>query len=155
MDLKALIAKAKAEIESSVALAQVDVGGELAEVEFGMIPGHEWADLMAQCPPRHGAKTDENLGFNSDKVSAVYPLEKVRVDGESIDAETWAELLDVLPSPSIKALALVLWRLNQVGPAERIVELGKARAGAQSKKRRSPANSGSRSGGLPGGNPQK
>jgi hypothetical protein len=144
MDLKESIAKAKAEIEASVAEVQIDVGGTLYDVAFRMVAGHVWADLTAQCPPRQGAKIDANVGFNSDVVARVYPLDHIAVGGEAIDAETWAELMEVVASPAIKGIALVLWRLNQIGPAERAVELGKARAGAQSKKRRSPANSGSR-----------
>jgi hypothetical protein len=141
MNLKERIAAAKAEIEGAEpAVAPVYVGGELVDVSFRPVEGHVWADLMASCPPRPGSTLDGNVGFNSDAVAGAYPLTHVLVDGEPVDAEVWADLLSVIPSPSVKLVAAALWGLNQNDPAQRIAELGKARAGARTKKRRSPAS---------------
>lgn len=145
MNLKDRIAAAKAEIESAEPLTvPVYVGGELVEVSFRPVEGHVWADLVASSPPRPGSTLDGNVGYNSDAVARRYPLSLVLVDGEPVSAEDWSDLHDVIPSPSVKLIAAGLWGLNQNDPAKRIAELGKARAGAQPKKRRSPANSGSR-----------
>lgn len=145
MNLKDRIAAAKAEIDSAEpAVVPVYVGGELVDVSFRPIEGHLWADLTAMCPPRPGSTLDGNVGFNPDAVARVYPLSNVLVDGEPVSAGDWSDLNDVIPSPSIKLVAAALWGLNQSEPAKRIAELGKARAGAQPKKRRSPASSASR-----------
>jgi hypothetical protein len=82
---------------------------------------------------------DGNVGFNSDAVAKDYPLDKITIDGESVDADTWSEVMSVLTAPGIKLVAAVLWGINQSDPARRAAELGKARAGGSSRKRRSPA----------------
>ena len=147
MSLKDRIAAAKAELEGAEpATAPVLIGGELSDVTFRPVEGHVWADLTARCPPRPGAVLDGNVGFNPDAVARIYPLTHVLVDGEPVEADDWAELLKIIPSPSIKNVAAALWGLNQLEPKRRIEELGKARAGGPRKKRRSPANSGSRKG---------
>lgn len=140
VDVKALIAKAKAETEQSEwAVVPVMVADELVDVGFRPVAGHVWADLTAQNPPRPGATRDNNVGFNTDAVAADYPLECVTVDGEPVDRDTWTDFLAVLPSPSLKIIAASLWGMNQFDPQQRIVELGKARAGDSTKRRRSPA----------------
>lgn len=140
MDLKALIAKARAEAASvEPTVAPVAVGGELVDVGFLPVAGVEWADLMATHPPRKGSVLDSNVGFNSDAVARDYPVSKITVGGEPVDEETWHELFSVLSSPSIKLIAAALWGMNQSDPAQRIAELGKAKAGGSTRKRRSPA----------------
>lgn len=137
VDLKALIAKAQAEIAENSKTAQVEIGGELVDVVLRQVPGHVWADLIVTHPARTGS--DEYVGFNSDALVRDYPVEYVTVAEEPVDVETWQEMYDTLTSPSIKGLAAVAWALNQNDPAKRIVELGKARAGGSTKRRRSPA----------------
>lgn len=146
MDLKALIAKSRAEVaDSEPGVATVLLGGELVDIAFGRVAGHVWADLCATCPPRPGAKTDAAVGFNYDAVARKYPLDAVLIGGEPLvdgkggfDTATWGEIIDVLPSPSISAIATVLYAINQNAPAQRIAELGKARMSAPSKKRTTP-----------------
>jgi hypothetical protein len=147
MGVKELIAKAKAEAEAvQPAVASVLLGGELVDIAFGRVAGHVWADLTAICPPRPGSTLDGNVGFNSDRVARVYPLDCILVAGEPLidddgefDKATWNEIIDVLPSPSIKLIATQLWALNQNDPLKRIAELGKARTSAPKRKRSSPA----------------
>ncbi|MGW9587499.1 hypothetical protein [Microbacterium sp. NPDC055455] len=141
MSVKDLIAKARAELDTAApVVVPVEVGGELVDIGFRPVLGTVWADLMAVHPPRPGAVLDGNVGFNSDAVAKDYPLDRVTVDGEPVDAETWADLMGVLTSPGIKLVAAALWGLNQNDPQRRAAELGKARAGAAKRKRRSPAN---------------
>lgn len=135
-DLKALIAKAKA--ETAERGLEIVVGGEIVEVLFSRVPGHVWADLLVTHPPRKGS--DENVGVNPDAIVRDYPVEYITVEGEPVDTETWRDLYEAVTSPNIKFMAAAIWMLNQSEPIKMIADLGKARAGAQSKKRRSPAN---------------
>src|SRR5690349_14998996 len=97
MGVKDLMAKARAAVdEAEPTVAPVEVAGELVEIGFRPVLGHVWADLTATHPPRRGSVLDGNVGFNSDAVAKDYPLDKVTVDGEPVDADTWAELLEVL-----------------------------------------------------------
>jgi hypothetical protein len=142
MDLKALIAKARAEsgIEAPTGSADIEIGGELVEVVFRRLPGAEWSDLTATTPPRVGSRTDAMLGYGTEGVGPKYPIGYIEVAGEPVDAATWAELYEQLLAPSITAIATCIFNLNQGLPSQRIVELGKARAGDSKKKRNSPAN---------------
>lgn len=141
MSVQDLIAKARAELaEAAPTVAPVEVAGELVDIGFRPVAGHVWADLTALHPPRAGAVLDGNVGFNSDAVAKDYPLDKITVDGEPVDAATWRDLLQVLTAPGIKLVATALWGINQYTPAKRANELGKARAGEAKKKPRSRVN---------------
>lgn len=142
MDLQALIAKARESVGANAPTDKVPVelGGEYVEIEVRMVAGSVWADLTAMTPPRPGSKTDQNVGYNTDAVAAGYPVDHITVAGESVDVDTWRAILAVLSSPSLKLIAAALWGLNQLGPSQRIAELGKAQAGALRKKRSSPAS---------------
>lgn len=147
-DLKSLVAKARAE---AVALEQeqptpvpVLLGGELVDVGVRPVLGRVWDDLTATNPPRPGSVQDENLGFNVSGVVRDYPVSHLLVAGEPVKAErvdddddepTWGEIFDLLPSPSRKLLAAMLWGINQNEPQKKIAELGKARASAPKRKR--------------------
>lgn len=146
-DLKELIARSRAEVaESAPAVVSVLLGGELVDIAFGRVPGYVWADLCAKCPPRPGSKTDVEVGFNYDAVARKYPLDHVTIDGEPLidddgefDVDTWGQINDVLPSPSINRIASALYVMNHSDPAVKIAALGKARTSAPSKKRTTPA----------------
>jgi hypothetical protein len=143
-DLRALIAKAKAEIaEAEPSVVPVNLGGELVDIAFGRMTGAAWADLTASCAPRKGSVHDANIGWNTDAVARKYPLDSVLIDGQPVvndegefDAELWNEVIDALPSVSIRAIAAELYRVNQKEPLERIIELGKAQISAPKKRRR-------------------
>jgi hypothetical protein len=135
VDLKAMIAKAKS-ADVSGQTVTVAVGDELVDISFAPVPGHVWVDLVAKCPPREGAARDKNVGYNTDAVARVYPVDRITVSAEPVDPGTWGDLLDVLPSPSLSLIAAALWGLNQYEPQQRIAELGKAKAGGSTRKRR-------------------
>lgn len=138
MDLKALIEKARAELPAPVDSAPViiEVAGEVGDVVFKKLSGPAWADMIATHPPRPG--TDGALGFNSDAAARDYPHDHITVDGEPVpDQGTWEATFDLQSSPTIKQLAAAVWSINQYRPQQRVVELGKARTAASTKKRRS------------------
>jgi len=140
MSLKEQIAAARHEIESTEPTAlNVEVGGALVALTFRAVTGMEWATLTAVHPPRKGSTLDNNVGFDSDALSAGYPVEKITADGEPVAAEDWAQLFDVLTAPNIKNIAAVLWGIHQLDPSRRLQELGKALAGNSKKKSSLPA----------------
>lgn len=127
MSLQDKIAKAKAQVESVEPVeVQVELGGELATVTFLPVAGEVWSDITAENPPRPGATLDSNVGYNTDGAARSYPVEKVTVDGEQPSLVEWVEFLSVLSSPNLKNIASTLWGLNQLDPARRLAEAGKA-----------------------------
>jgi hypothetical protein len=135
-DLKSLIAKARAEVANSEPeIVPVEVGGELVDVAVRPVAGYVWANLTATHPPRDNSAVDATVGFDSDAVAKDYPVEYITVAGEPIDQATWRELFDVLTASGIQSVAAALWAINQVLPAKRVMELGKARTSGRRKKR--------------------
>lgn len=129
MGLRDLIGKARSELSGVEPVVQdVEVGGEL--VSFGFLPvgGAKWDELTVTHPPRKNATLDMNLGYDVSAVARAYPVDKITVDGEPVAAEDWAELFDVISSPNIKNITSVLWGINQLDPAKKLADLGKARA---------------------------
>jgi hypothetical protein len=127
-DIKALIAKQRAELEVvKQATVPVAVGGELVTLVFDRCTSDEWDDLVGANPPRHGRESDATVGYNVKAVSAGYP--HVLVDDERLDAETWAEMFDVLDQPHKNNIGVVLWGLNVNETLRELRELGKGRAG--------------------------
>jgi hypothetical protein len=140
MNVKERIAAAKAEIESVEPLTvDVEFGGEVTTLGFRPIPGTDWADLTAAHPPRKGSVLDGNIGYNLNGVLAHFPASHVTVDGEPTTDEEYADIVSVLASPHIQRASEVLFHIQQLAPAQRLISLGKASAGAQRKKPRSPA----------------
>lgn len=140
MNVTERIAKAKAELESAEPTTlKVEFGGEITELGFRPISGTDWADLTAAHPPRKGAVLDGNLNYNFHGVLADFPATHVTVDGEPTTVEEYAAIVSVLASPHVNRAAEVLFHIQQMAPAERLISLGKASAGAPKKKPSSPA----------------
>lgn len=130
MNLQDKIAKAKALHESVEPTAlDVELGEELTRLTFRPIWGASWQDIVATHGPRPGSDTDQAVGYNTDAVASDYPVEAVMVDGESPSEDEWRELLSVLSAPSRNNIAAVLYSLNQLEPAKRLVAAGKASRG--------------------------
>lgn len=127
MNLQEKIAKAQAQFaEIQPTVVNVEVGGELTVLTIRPIVGGEWQDIIATHPPRVGADGDETVGYNTDAVAVDYPVEAVTVDGETPSSEDWREMLSVLSAPNRTNIATILYKLNHLDPAIRLVEAGKA-----------------------------
>lgn len=128
VDLKAAIAKQR---EKLATVQQYDVtvacGGEEVKVSVERVSPDEWDDLVNANPPRPGVEGDATLGYNPKAVVRAYP--RVRVDGELVDADDWAEFYDVLESLHKNNIGLVVWNANVYTVLRELRELGKARAG--------------------------
>lgn len=135
MNIKERIAKARADFAAAKPTElPVELGGELTQLSFLPLHPDAWVDLTAKNAARPGSTRDKNAGYNVDAVAKVYPVEKITVDGESIDAETWKQFVTELSAPNRSNLASVLWGINQLEPARRLEEAGKASAGSRKKK---------------------
>lgn len=137
MDIKALVAKARQDMDAVQAVDQdVVLGGELVTVRLWPLSGPGWRDLCAKHPNRADSSFDQALGYNLTAVLADYPRVYL-VDGdEVVDArEDWADICAVLSGPDLKNLEFAVWGLNEYDPAQRLAAAGKASAGSQKKKR--------------------
>ena len=127
-DVKALIAKQRADLEV-VKYQTVDVvlGGERLTLSFERALPDVWDALVGGNPPRAGFESDAAIGYNPKGVSAAYP--NVRVEGDPVDAETWAEMYSVLDSVHRNNIEVLLWGINVNEALRELQELGKGRAG--------------------------
>lgn len=142
MSVQDVIAKAREAAQTVIAESvSVVVGDLLVEVTFEKVLGSKWSEITATHPPRDGADTDKKLGYNLHAAAIDYPSARIRIAGDTPTTDEWVEFFRLLDAPYQDTIALKLWRMNQYGPASRILELGKASSGAASKKKRpSPSN---------------
>jgi hypothetical protein len=127
-DIKALIAKQRAELEvENRSELDVVLGGEIVTLSIERVHPDVWDTLMGDNPPRAGVEGDSVMGYNPKGVSASYP--NVMVDGEVMDPETWAEMYSVLDSVHRNKVELVIWGINVNAVLQELQELGKGRAG--------------------------
>ena len=137
MGIQDLIAKARADAAVPVTeSASVVVAGEMVELGFTKLLGAEWSALTAVNPVRKGAEIDARLGYNMHAVAGQYPSANVTIAGDVAAGTEWADLYGLLDAPWREVVATKLFSLNQLGPATKILELGKASSGAGSKKKR-------------------
>lgn len=136
VDLKKLIEKQRAKLdvvkESTV---EVVLGEAKVSVTLAKARPEEWDALVALNPPRRGVEADAMVGYNPKGVSAAYP--HVSIDGDDVDAETWADAYSVLDSVWKNNVETVIWGINIGETLKEMHALGKAPAGRKSP---SPAN---------------
>lgn len=153
VDIRALIEKQRAEFDegSEVSLAMVQLAGELVEVEVRRADGAAWQDLTATHPPRPDTE-DYRVGCNLATLPAAYPVSRLRVAGEDIDADTWGDLYESLDASSRNVVGAIMWKVNALDPTAALIALGKAAAGGSLE---SPANRASRRAASKGGSQRK
>lgn len=135
MNVQERIAKAKAELaDAKPTTVDVEFGGEITVLGFTPIRGDEWDELTVLNPPRKGAVLDGNIGYNIKAVLKAFPVDHVTIDGEPATQDVYTDIVSVLASPHIKRASEVLFHIQQMLPAQRLIELGKASAGAPKKK---------------------
>lgn len=137
MDIKALVAKAKQDMDTVSSVDQdVLVAGEKVTVRLWPLSGVAYRDLCAKHPNRDASEFDEALGYNLTAVTQSYPR-VYAVDGDEVTdiAEDWADICAMLTAPELKALEYAVWGLNEFEPTQRLAAAGKASAGSRKKKR--------------------
>lgn len=125
VDVKALIKKQREKIETPVTgVLDVVLGGEKVKLEFLKLSPDAWDELVSRNPPRPGVEGDALVGYSAPDVSRSYP--GVRLDGEELDAETWADAFAVLDSLHRNNISLSIWGLNIYASIKELQGLGKA-----------------------------
>lgn len=137
MDLKALVAQAKLDMDSVKHVDQdVMVGDQKVTVRLWPLSGVAWRDLCAMHTNRSTSEFDQALGYNLTAVTQSYPRVYVVAGDDVTDASgDWADICAVLAGPDLKALEYAVWGLNEYEPTQRLAEAGKASAGSRKKKR--------------------
>lgn len=153
MDLKALIAEQRARIESTVTdTVDVVMAGQLVTVEVSKLLPDDWQVLVLSNPPRSNVASDARIGYDQDRLPRAYPAEKVKVAGESVDQDTWADTFAVLDNVHRNNVATLIWGVNVFQAVKELQELGKAPAVRSSS---SPGNRESRRAASRAANQQK
>lgn len=143
MDIEALIAKGRAELDTvSPTDQEVLLGGEVVTVRLWPLSGAEWRDLAGRHPVREGSQRDLGLGYNLDSLVPEYP-KVFLVQGDDVVnvADKWASICGLLAAPDLNYLAAALWGMHEFDPQRRLDAAKKALKGKQARKRSSPANS--------------
>ena len=152
-DLKALIEAEKLRIEDptkdSVTIA---LGGEKILVEVTKLHPNAWTELTSRHAPRSNVAGDGRLGFNQATLPSDYPVERIKIDGDPVDKDTWVQMYAVLDVAHRNSLNALMWGLNVYAAVLELAALGKAPAGRSSG---SPANRGSRRAASKGASRQK
>lgn len=145
MDLDALIAKARARVETvEPVLVPVTVAGVTMGLRFVPVSGQEWRELTLRHAPRPGIALDENLGYDIDAAVAGFPHVAL-VDGDDVDdmmrvgedgkpVSRWPAIYAGLSAADMKALAQAFWAAHEFDPVKAVEAVGKASAGSRRKK---------------------
>ncbi|SDG21503.1 hypothetical protein [Microbacterium sp. 77mftsu3.1] len=153
MNIQELIKKQRAELaQEKIATVDIVLGGELVTVTAVKLLPDAWQQLVASCPPRTAVPGDSNIGYDQAMLPRLYPAEHLRVQGEPVTSEEWADLWSVLESVHRNNVGTVIWGLNHYAAVKELRELGKAAAGSASS---SPAPSASRPAASKAGSPRK
>lgn len=137
MDIKALVAKAKQDMDTVTPTDQaVMVGDQEVTIRLWPLSGTAYRDLCALHPNRTDSAFDEALGYNLTAVTQSYPR-VYAVEGDEVTdiADSWADMCAVLSAPDLTALEYAVWGMNEYEPTVRRAAAGKASAGSRKKKR--------------------
>lgn len=131
IDLNKLIANARKEVEKpAVDELEIAIAGEIVKFEFTKLSTFEWRELMATFPPRDGVPRDMNVGYNLDRLPKHYPVANIKIvtgeDRLNVDQEQWYSLFDVIESPELFHISVLLWGMHEWAPSQKLVEAKKA-----------------------------
>jgi hypothetical protein len=130
VDVKTLIKKQREALDTPIrGELEIRLGGEKVKLEFDKVAPNVWDDLVSRNPPRPGVEGDEQVGYHQAGVSRAYP--GVILDGEELDAATWAEVFDVLDAVFRNTIGTSLWGLNILTTLEQLTSLGKGSPGGK------------------------
>lgn len=153
MSLKDEIAAARVALEDAPTdEVGVVFNGKLRNVVVTKLLPDDWQQLVAENQPRTGHQSDNGLGYNQNELPRSYPVERIKIDGEQVDAETWREFFEIIEPVDKNNVNTLMWGLNVFEAVKRLQELGKVVAGQPLS---SPANRASRRVASRAGNQQK
>jgi hypothetical protein len=153
IDLESLIEQQRASLENP---PEVDIpvvlAGQRLTVTVMKARPDDYQALIEECPPRKGVTEDANIGYNQTLLPRQYPVERLRVAGEAVSREAWANLFSVVDVAYKTNLHTAMFQLNMMDTLTELQRLGKAEAGQSSN---SPANRESRRAASKGGSREK
>jgi hypothetical protein len=124
MDIQKLIAQARAQAaETRQETVDTVLGEEPISITLTKVDGLTWVNLTAIRPPRPGSQSDLIIGYDVDNIAGVYPADHVRINGEPIEQDAWAEVVELLESPARKLIAAALWGMHEHEPKRRYEQL--------------------------------
>lgn len=139
-ELKSLIASARERVEEPPSeTVNVVVGaegkGKFVAVTVSKITPAEWLRLESLHPPRVGVPGDERLGSDVYSIPPDYPVDRIKVDGDPVDVDTWRDLWDVIDVIHKENVTGLMYGLNRLASMMQVEALGKASAGGRKQKR--------------------
>ncbi|KEP75769.1 hypothetical protein HR12_23460 [Microbacterium sp. SUBG005] len=78
--------------------------------------GDVWTDLTRAYPANLPA--DGPYQYARSRVARAYPADRIRLDGETTDADTWASVFDLISEDDREAIEAVMWWLHIGEPGQ-------------------------------------
>lgn len=117
--LDKLIADARAFQEGFWDNVDVVLGGEIVNVDLGMLPPNEWSNLSGNKPATTPA--DKPYGYDRNATARAYT--RLRLDHEGQPAEVWHDVWDLLGEEDRTNVQAVIWWLNLGHSQQQLREL--------------------------------
>lgn len=96
---------------------QVTLSGEVVDVEIGhTLGGDDWTDLIRANPSNLPA--DGPYQYDRSRVARAYPADRIHLNGEATDADTWGSVFDLISEDDREAIEAVLWWLHEGEPGQ-------------------------------------
>lgn len=116
--LERLIAQARAHIENNWTDVDVILGGEIVTVSIGELWPDNWRDLTAHNPAQ--ADADKPYGYNRAAVARAYLTERIKLNAEPTDTDTWQAVWDLLEGDDPTNVQAVMWWEHIGEPQEQL-----------------------------------
>lgn len=106
--LDRLIADARAFQDSFWGNVDVVLGGEIVNVDLGMLPPNEWSDLSGN----NTATTPADKPYRYDRNATARAYTRLRLDHEEQPVGVWQDVWDLLSEEDRTNVQAVIWWLN-------------------------------------------
>lgn len=116
--LDRLIAQARAHIENNWQDVDVILGGEIVTVSIGELWPDDWIRLSRHNPAQNPA--DKPYGYDRSAVARAYLADRLKLNGEPTDADTWQAVWDLLEGDDHTNVEAVMWWEHIGEPQEQL-----------------------------------
>lgn len=120
--LRELIAAARLARQNRWDPCPVTIAGEGIDVEIGQtLTSDDWEKLTRAHPVT--LKADGPYLYDRGEVAKEYPLDRLRIEGENPDSDTWLGLLSVLSPDDQLSVEAVMWWMHVGEPQQKAKSL--------------------------------